>query len=149
MKEIRSALSAGHIVVLVTDVQRSASFYDRIGLPAFLVTASVAIIELRGGTHLLLAVPGTDDSAGMVSSRYGQMAPTTGETFDLMIEGNTRQDLEAYRKSLLDKGVEAGEIADERYFGHYFFSVRDPDGNVITVYTSHEIKYLDQSTASG
>lgn len=141
MKDVRSALSAGHIVVLVEDVQRSAAFYDRIGLPAFMATESIAIIELRGGTHLLLAAPGTDDSAGMVSSRYGQMAPATGETLDLMIEGNRRKDLEAYRKRLIDKGVEAGDIADEEYFGHYFFSVRDPDDNVITVYTSHEIKY--------
>lgn len=148
MKDIRSALSAGHIVVLVEDVQRSAAFYDRIGLPAFMVTESIAIVELRGGTHLLLATPGADDSAGMVSSRYGQMAPATGETLDLMIEGNRRRDLEVYRKRLIDKGVEAGDIADEEYFGHYYFSVRDPDDNVITVYTSHEIKYWDRFGAS-
>ena len=148
MKEIRSALSAGHIVVLVEDLQRSAQFYDRIGLPAFMVTDDIAIVELRGGTHLILAVPDTDESAGMVSSRYGQMAPATGECFDLMIEGNTRQDLEAYQKGLLDRGVEAGEIGDEEYFGHHFFPVRDPDGNVITVYTSHEIRYWDGFGAS-
>lgn len=149
MKEVRSALSAGHIVVLVKDVQRSAEFYERIGLPPFGVWDSMALIELRGGAHIMLAARGSEDSEGMVSSRYGQMAAATGESFDLMIEGNTRQDLESYRRGLLDQGVEASDINDEEYYGHYFFTIRDVDDNVITVFTSHEIKYWDEFKASG
>ena len=144
MKEVRSALVPGHIVLHVDDLPRSVAFYERIGLPAFGAWSSIALIELRGGTHLILASRDSETRRNTAPSRYGQMAPATGECFDLMIEGNTRQDLEAYRKGLIENGVEAGEIGDEEYFGHYFFSIRDPDGNTITVYTSHEIKYWEE-----
>jgi len=39
--------------------------------------------------------------------------------------------------SHLGQRAAAGEIAQERFFGHDYFQTVDPDGHGITVYTSH------------
>jgi hypothetical protein len=40
-------------------------------------------------------------------------------------------------KSIISRGIAAGEIPNEAVFGHYLFCIKDPDGNGITIYTSH------------
>jgi uncharacterized glyoxalase superfamily protein PhnB len=70
-------------------------------------------------------------------SRLGQRGAFFTEHLDLLIHGKTRGDLEAYRATLLKNGIAAGEIAQERLFGHDYFQLTDPDGHGITVYTSH------------
>jgi len=55
-----------------------------------------------------------------------------------MIRGKTRETLEEYRNSIVAAGIEASEIPDELLYGHCYFSITDPDGHRITVYTSHE-----------
>jgi uncharacterized glyoxalase superfamily protein PhnB len=42
-----------------------------------------------------------------------------------------------YRTSLLEKGLSVDAIAQGQLFGHDYFQLADPDGNGITVYTSH------------
>ena len=37
----------------------------------------------------------------------------------------------------MEKGLSVDAIAQEQFFGHYYFQLADPDGNGITVYTSH------------
>ena len=59
------------------------------------------------------------------------------EQFDLMIEGKSLDELKKYRSELISRGIAAGEIPDEVVFGHYLFCIKDPDGNGITIYTSH------------
>ena len=54
-----------------------------------------------------------------------------------MIEGKSRDDLEIYRTDLLEKGLSVEAIAQDQFFGHDYFQLADPDGNGITVYTSH------------
>jgi hypothetical protein len=65
------------------------------------------------------------------------------EQFDLMIKGKGLNELEKYRSELISRGIAAGEIPDETFFGHYLFCIKDPDGNGIgngiTIYTSHAI----------
>jgi uncharacterized glyoxalase superfamily protein PhnB len=61
----------------------------------------------------------------------------SSERLDLMIDGKSRSDLELYRASLIEHGLSADEIAPGQFFGHYYFQLVDPDGNGITVYTSH------------
>jgi uncharacterized glyoxalase superfamily protein PhnB len=37
----------------------------------------------------------------------------------------------------MEKGLSVDAIAQDQFFGHDYFQLADPDGNGITVYTSH------------
>jgi hypothetical protein len=76
----------------------------------------VAIIELRGGTHILLFPENDKGPFPLASSHLGQRTAFFNEHLDLMINGKTRGDLEAYRAILLENGIPTGEIAQERFF---------------------------------
>ena len=130
-------LAVGHLVLKVADLKRSCQFYSNLGLPPFAIEEKVAIIELRGGTHLLLLE--IDQLAGEdVAERLtGQFHKRFSEQFDLMIKGKGLNELKKYRSELISRGIAAGAIPDESFFGHHLFCVKDPDGNGITIYTSH------------
>jgi catechol-2,3-dioxygenase len=55
---VDSELAVGHLVFKVADLKRSCQFYSNLGIPPFAIDGNVAIVELRGGTHLLFS-PGT------------------------------------------------------------------------------------------
>jgi catechol 2,3-dioxygenase-like lactoylglutathione lyase family enzyme len=48
------AAAFGHFVMKVNDVNTSYQFYTQLGLRPIGIFPDVAIIELRGGTHILL-----------------------------------------------------------------------------------------------
>jgi catechol 2,3-dioxygenase-like lactoylglutathione lyase family enzyme len=130
-------LAVAHLVFKVADLKSSCQFYSNLGLPPFFTEEKIAIIELRGGTHLVLL--SVDEPAGedVAESVTGQFHKRFSEQFDLMIEGKNLDDLKKYRSELIGRGIAAGEIPDEAVFGHHLFCVKDPDGNGITIYTSH------------
>jgi catechol-2,3-dioxygenase len=132
-----SELAVAHLVFKVADLKSSCQFYSKLGLPPFATDEKVAIIEPRGGTHLLLL--SVDEPAGedIAESVTGQFHKRFSEQFDLMIEGKGLDELKKYRSELISRGLAAGEIPDESCFGHYLFCIKDPDGNGITIYTSH------------
>ena len=134
---VDSELAVAHLVFKVADLKSSCQFYSKLGLPPFATDEKVAIIELRGGTHLLLL--SVDEPAGedIAESVTGQFHKRFSEQFDLMIEGKGMDELKKYRSELISRGIAAGEIPDEAVFGHYLFCIKDPDGNGITIYTSH------------
>ena len=136
---VDSELAVAHLVFKVADLKRSCQFYSNLGIPPFAIDGKVALIELRGGTHLLLLE--VDQLAGgeIEESLTGQFHKRFSEQFDLMIKGKGLNELEQYRLELVSRGIEAGEIPDETFFGHYLFCIKDPDGNGITIYTSHAI----------
>jgi catechol 2,3-dioxygenase-like lactoylglutathione lyase family enzyme len=137
MKTVVDAeLTVAHLVFKVADLKRSCQFYSNLGLPPFAVDEKLAIVELRGGTHLLLFEVGLagEDVAESVT---GQFHERLSERFDLMIKGKGLNELTKYRLELISRGIAAGEIPDESFFGHHLFCVKDPDGNGITIYTSH------------
>ena len=47
-------LAVAHLVFKVADLKSSCQFYSNLGIPPFFTDEEAAIIELRGGTHLLL-----------------------------------------------------------------------------------------------
>jgi catechol 2,3-dioxygenase-like lactoylglutathione lyase family enzyme len=116
--EGRPPVWIGHVVMEVSDVSRSADFWREIGMREIDRNAEVAILELRGGTHLIL-VPG--------SPRAEADAP-----FDLMVD-----DLDATRVRWEDRGLDPSPI--ERGRIHAAFTVRDPDGHRVTVNSSHVV----------
>jgi len=136
---VDSELAVAHLVFKVADLKRSCQFYSNLGIPPFAIDGQVALIELRGGTHLLLLE--VDQLAGgdVAESLTGQFHKRFSEQFDLMIKGKGLNELENYRLELISRGIAAGAIPDETFFGHYLFCIKDPDGNGITIYTSHAI----------
>jgi catechol 2,3-dioxygenase-like lactoylglutathione lyase family enzyme len=131
------AAAFGHFVMKVNDIDMSYRFYTKLGLRPFGIFPDLAIIELRGGTHILLFGKNEEVPFSISSSLLGQRGGFFNERLDLMIEGKSRDDLELYRANLLEKGLSVDAIARDQFFGHDYFQLADPDGNGITVYTSH------------
>ena len=136
---VDSELAAAHLVFKVADLKSSCQFYSNLGIPPFAIDEEIAIIELRGGTHLLLLEVDELAGEGIAESLTGQFHKRFSEQFDLMIKGKGLNELKKYRLELIRRGIAAGEIPDEPVFGHYLFCIKDPDGNGITIYTSHAI----------
>ena len=130
-------LAVAHLVLKVADLKRSCQFYSNLGIPPFFTDEEAAIIELRGGTHLVLLSVDSMAGEGIAESLTGQFHKRLSEQFDLMIKGKSLTELEKYRSELISRGIAAGEIPDEAFFGHHLFCIKDPDGNGITIYTSH------------
>ena len=134
---LTSELSPAHIIMHVQDLDESLKFYQAIGLPDGGHDDDLALFELRGGAHVLLVTrDGAYDNL-YESSRLGQRE---GETLDLMIRGRSREDLEKYRDDVIAAGVSADEIPEQKLYGHSYFTLTDPDGHKITIYTSHEFE---------
>jgi catechol 2,3-dioxygenase-like lactoylglutathione lyase family enzyme len=137
---VDSELAVAHLVFRVADLKRSCQFYSNLGLPPFFTDEEIAIIELRGGTHLVLLEVDSMAGEGIAESVTGQFHQRLSERFDLMIKGKGLDELKNYRLELISRGIAAGEIPDEMFFGHHLFCIKDPDGNGITIYTSHAIQ---------
>ena len=125
-------VGVGHVALTVADVEASHRFYTALGLRVVGQGGDMSILELRGGTHLLLFQRGGPSAEG--ESPFDAAAPGG---IDLMLEGRTREDLDAYRATLIAGGLEPDPIDEKRYFGHHIFKARDPDGNEVTISTSH------------
>jgi catechol 2,3-dioxygenase-like lactoylglutathione lyase family enzyme len=114
----RPSVWIGHAVLTVRDVDRSADYWRDLGMREVERNEHVAVLELRGGTHLLL-VPGTP--------------PEGGDTpFDLMVE-----DVDATHAEWEQRGLDPSPIERGRF--HTAFTMRDPDGYRVTVNSSHVV----------
>ena len=136
---VDSELAVGHLVFKVADLKSSCEFYSNLGIAPFAIEERVAIIELRGGTHLLLLEVDQLAGDGVAESLTGQFHERFSERFDLMIKGKGLNELKKYRSELISRGIAAGAIPDETFYGHHLFCIKDPDGNGITIYTSHAL----------
>lgn len=116
----RPSVWTGHLVLHGADAERSARFYEAIGMRRIAVMSPFAIMELRGGTHLVVRI--TDGP---------QPAPAP---FDLMVD-----DLDAARDRFAAAGIPMGEVARDERGNHRQFVVTDPDGNTIVVNDSHVV----------
>ena len=134
---VDSELAVAHLVFKVADLKSSCQFYSNLGIPPFFTDDEAAIIELRGGTHLVLLEVDHPDGEGVAESLTGQFHERLSEQFDLMIKGEGLNELKKYRSELISRGIAAGAIPDETFYGHHLFCIKDPDGNGITIYTSH------------
>ena len=126
-------VAIGHVAMRVGDLDASYRFYVDLGLRTMGKSDGMAILELRGGTHLLLFHHGGAEDGGD-ESPFDQQPATT---LDLMIAGRSEEDLAAFRDRLVKGGHAPDPILGQRFFGHYVFKAKDPDGNEVTVSTSH------------
>jgi catechol 2,3-dioxygenase-like lactoylglutathione lyase family enzyme len=114
----RPSVWIGHAVLTVSDVDRSADYWRDLGMREVERNEQVAVLELRGGTHLVL-VPGRP--------------PEDADTpFDLMVE-----DVDATHADWAARGLDPTPI--ERGRIHAAFTMRDPDGYRVTVNSSHVV----------
>ncbi len=119
-KESPPPVAIGHVTLRVADVTVAAGFYGALGLRPIMNRAELAILELRGGTHLLLFKAKRKPKAGPIRS------------FDLMVD-----DITSTRASLEEAGVRMTPIKEDRLSGHQMFELTDPDGRTITILSSH------------
>ena len=114
----RPSVWIGHTVLAVRDVDRSADYWRDLGMREVERNEHVAVLELRGGTHLVL-VPGTPPE-------------DADAPFDLMVD-----DFDATYADWKARGLDPSPI--ERGHIHASFTVRDPDGYRVTVNSSHVV----------
>ena len=116
----RPPVWVGHVVLRVSDLERSKEYWTRLGLRFVGSGAGVCVLELRGGTHLVLL------------PAEGPVQPGTPAPFDLMVDdlGATRGRWEGL--GLAPTEIQRGEIHDS-------FRVRDPNGYDLTVNSSHVV----------
>ncbi len=116
----RPPIAIGHVSLRVAEVAKAAEFYKALGMREVMNRPGMAILELRGGTHLLLFRARGKPRAGPVRS------------FDFIVD-----DVDAFRARVQASGIAASAIQkDERSF-HRWFEVADPDGHVLGIYSNH------------
>ncbi len=118
MSEPRVAI--GHVSLRVTDLAAACAFYEKLGMVHVEHGGGLEIMELRGGTHLLLFRARGKPRAGPIRS------------FDLLVD-----DIEATRGELVAAGVPCTELHKDRWSGHRCFEVTDPDGHVLSLVSGH------------
>ena len=116
MVDDRPAVWVGHITLPTNRLQESDTFMQKLGMRPIFSNDEVAILELRGGTHIVLAK---------------QDAAVQGDAeFDLMVE-----ELDEIHRDYAARGLEPSEIS--RGDIHDSFTVRDPGGVQIVVNSTH------------
>lgn len=96
----------------------SAQFMRAIGLRPIFEGSPVSVYEMRGGTHLLLMLK-------------PEIAPGNA-AFDLMVD-----DLHATHLRFAALGLAPSSIEARPAINHELFTVREPAGHIITIYSSH------------
>ncbi len=110
----RPRFGIGHIGLPVSDASRSADFYTKAGMRLVVNMGRAAILELRGGTHLIVSQGG---DAGQGS-------------LDVIVD-----DIDETHAVLSELGAKPSRI--RRGNPHDSFSATDPDGNLLSVHSNH------------
>jgi len=113
----RPPIWVGHIVLETDVLEQTEQFMRQLGMRPIVHKKEVAILELRGGTHLvLIAKP--------------EVKPREAG-FDLMVE-----DIHATHDALVAKGLSPTPI--ERISpDHERFELREPAGHIISIFSNH------------
>ena len=114
--EQRPPIWVGHVDIRTTKLDETEEFFKTVGLRSCFRGDEVAVLEFRGGTHVVVI---KDDSA-----------EPTDATFDLMVEDldNTYAEFKSLNLDVTD--ISRGTIHDSFY-------VTEPGGNRIVVNSSH------------
>jgi len=114
----RPPVAIGHVRLPATDVAAAERWLQSVGLRPIFADDNLAVLELRGGTHVVVW-------KAEQPSATGPAAP-----FDLMVD-----DIEAARRNYAAKGLGPSEISRGRI--HDSFHLTGPDGYDFTVTSSH------------
>lgn len=114
----RPPVAVGHVHLTVSDVGAAAHWLETVGLRPIVTMDQLAVLELRGGTHVV------------VRQAERPAEPGTGAPFDLMVD-----DVDAAHRDYALKGLSPSSIRRGRI--HDAFDLAGPDGWVFTVNSSH------------
>lgn len=114
----RPAVAIGHVVHEVADVPKSADWLEALGVRPIVRQRHFAVMELRGGTHIVLT--GAED----------EIARGTEAPFDFIVD-----DVDAMRAACVRKGLKPGRMSRGRI--HDRFELTDPSGYSVTILSSH------------
>ena len=114
----RPPVAIGHVRFNVNDVSAASRWLAEVGLRTIVSDSDLAVLELRGGTHLVV--------------RQAESPPEPGAKvpFDLMFD-----DIDVTHRVFEERGLSPSAIRRGRY--HDSFEVVGPDGWVFTVNSSH------------
>jgi hypothetical protein len=114
----RPPVAVGHVRLNVVDVGAAARWLETAGLRPIVTMEDLAVLELRGGTHVV------------VRKAEAPPAPGTIAPFDLMVD-----DIDAAHRDYAAKGLSPSEIRRGRI--HDSFEVAGPGGWTFTINSSH------------
>jgi hypothetical protein len=114
----RPPVAVGHVRLPTSDVAGAARWLESVGLRPIFEDADLAVLELRGGTHVVVRKAEEPPKAG------------TAAPFDLMVD-----DIEATRRDYAAKGLAPTDVSRGRI--HDSFHLAGPDGQDFTVNSSH------------
>lgn len=117
-QDARPPIGVAHVVLETDRMEESAQFMCTIGMRPIFDGSSVSVYEMRGGTHLIL----------MLKEEVGG-----GDAqFDLMVD-----DLHAAHAQFKELGLNPSAIEARPNIDHEVFTVREPAGHIITIFSSH------------
>ena len=114
----RPRLAVGHVNLEVDDVDDAYVFFVRHGMRDIFRSDNFGVLELRGGTHLV------------VSRAKEDVEPGRKASFDLMVD-----DIDEAREEFTSAGVSATDITRGRI--HDTFHIEGPGGYRFAVTSSH------------
>lgn len=116
----------GHLVLFVTDIQRSTRFYEEVlGFPVIQKTDQIALFSGGRTHHELLLI----EVGGMPNPRRGAQPGLYHIGFKV---GDSHEDIRAVWKELKEKNVEIVGTGDHTVTHSIY--ILDPDGNELELY---------------
>ena len=112
----RPPVWVGHVAMYSASVAESSKFMQQIGMRLIASGDEFAVLEMRGGTHLVVT---SDSESTLIKG-----------SFDLMVE-----DLDDTHKQYTELGFAPGEIEHGQI--HDSFELREPGGTAITFNSTH------------
>ena len=109
----RPRFALGHLALTGADIDNLTDFYESIGMRLVVRLGSMSIIELRGGTHIII-----------------RSGPVGDATLDFIVD-----DIDETRAVLEAAGAEPTTI--RRGSPHDMFTATDPEGNTLVVNSNH------------
>ena len=116
MSDPRPAIAIGYVQLPVVNVAMTTDFFVKLGIRTIVTQEDFAVLELRGGTHLVLR-PWEEPEGSPVP-------------FDLMVD-----DIDAAYAHIKGHGLDVTDIIRGRIHDH--FEVKTPDRRALTMNSSH------------
>jgi catechol 2,3-dioxygenase-like lactoylglutathione lyase family enzyme len=114
----RPAIGVAHVVMHTPRLAESFTFMRSLGMRPIFDGPRVSILEMRGGTHLILMLD--------------EQAQPRDASFDLMVD-----DVREAHRRFEALGLAPSPIESRPAVSHELFTVREPGGHTITIYSSH------------